>query len=77
MNKGNIKNQKTNQDAGDSLLDIATELRALAYLFETQGIKANQISEMDMDLIGHGIGRILRRLTRQMRRIAQNLDKKK
>jgi hypothetical protein len=56
------------------LYDAATEIRALAYLLETQGQKANDISETDMDEIGHGMGRMLKRLARSVRRAARSLD---
>ncbi len=61
-------------DAQTILFDVATELRALAYLFETQGRKANQISELDMDHISHGIGRILKRQIRRIWRAHSYLD---
>lgn len=51
------------------LFDVSTELRALAYLFETQGTKANDIAEWDMDQISHGLGRILKRQVRRLRRV--------
>lgn len=50
------------------LFDVSTELRALAYLFETQGNKANQFAELDMDQISHGLGRILKRQVRRLRK---------
>lgn len=56
------------------LRDVAAELRSMAYLFETQGVKANQIAEDDMDEISHGIGRILKRLAGRVRRVARDLD---
>jgi hypothetical protein len=56
------------------LFDVAAELRALAYLFETQGAKVNQISEIDMDQISHGLGRILKRQVRRLRRAYAVLD---
>lgn len=59
---------------GSRLFDVATEIRALAYLFETQGIKAADISEEDMDEIGHGLGRMLHRFARQIRRIGRDTD---
>jgi hypothetical protein len=51
------------------LNDVSTEIRALAYLFETQGTKANQIAEYDMDEISHGFGLILKRQVRRLRRV--------
>lgn len=56
------------------LFGVATELRSLAYLFETQGTKATQIAESDMDEISHGMGRILKRLARKVRRVSRRLD---
>ncbi len=51
------------------LFDVSAELRALAYLFETQGTQANDIAEWDMDQISHGLGRILKRQVRRLRRV--------
>jgi hypothetical protein len=48
------------------LFDVSTELRALAYLFETQGPKATAFSEFDMDLISHGLGLMLKRQVRRV-----------
>jgi hypothetical protein len=56
------------------LFDVAAELRALAYLFETQGTKANQIAEGDMDQISHGLGRILKHQVRRLRRARAVVD---
>lgn len=57
------------------LFDVCVELRALAYLFETQGTKANQISEDDMDEISHGLARIIMRQVRRIHRAHKSLDK--
>lgn len=62
------------QAAQSKLYDVATELRALAYLFETQGTKASQIAEEDMDSISHGIGRILKRLVSKINRARRDLE---
>lgn len=56
------------------LFDVSSELRALAYLFETQGAKANQIAELDMDQISHGLGRILKRQVRRIRKARVAID---
>jgi hypothetical protein len=56
-------------NAQSILFDVSTELRALAYLFETQGTKANQFAEHDMDQISHGLGLILKRQVRRLRRV--------
>lgn len=54
--------------AQNILFDVSAELRALAYLFETQGTKANQISESDMDEISHGLARLIMRQVRRIHR---------
>ena len=74
MGKQERTEQETIRAAHAKLFDAAAELRALAYLFETQGMKANQIAELDMDSISHGLGRIFKRLARQIRRVSKDLD---
>lgn len=61
--------------AQDILFDVSAELRALAYLFETQGTKANQIAESDMDEISHGLARIIMRQVRRLHRAHSALDR--
>jgi len=56
------------------LFDVSAELRALAYLFETQGTKANQIGESDMDEVSHGLGRLIKRQVRRLHRAHAALD---
>lgn len=49
------------EESAESLLfETITELRALAYLFETQGPKVNEITEVEMDEISYGLGRLLK-----------------
>ena len=61
-------------DAQAILFDVSAELRALAYLFETQGTKANQFAELDMDQISDGLGRILKRQVRRLRRVRATVE---
>lgn len=63
-----IDSRKQLLAAQDIVFEVAAELRALAYLFETQGTKANQIAEIDMDQISDGIGRILKHQVRRLHR---------
>ena len=69
-----LTGQERIRTAHSRLFGLAAELRALAYLFETQGTKANQISELDMDEISHGLGRILKRLAAQVRQVSRAID---
>jgi len=74
MEKQELTDQQRIRAAHSRLFDVAAELRALAYLFETQGTKANQIAELDMDEISHGLGRIFKRLAARVRRASRYLD---
>lgn len=56
------------------VFEASVELRALAHLFEAQGSGALEAAPLDMDEVCYGVGMLLNRLARKMRRAAIDLD---
>lgn len=78
MTKGKASGrEESDNDSTESLLyETITELRALAYLFETQGPKVNEIVEFEMDEISYGLGRLLRQQVERLDQLREVLGQR-